>query len=58
MRPRHDDLAPAPRPKLSLTPTGKAGSFDFVGHVHTNLTRQQLSWRLSDHLRLWVEFAH
>jgi endonuclease/exonuclease/phosphatase family metal-dependent hydrolase len=45
-------------PKLSLTPTGAAGSFDFVGHVHRHLTRQQLSWRISDHLPLWVEFAH
>lgn len=45
-------------PQLSLTPTGAAGSFDFVGHVHSDLTRQQLSWRVSDHLPLWVEFAH
>ncbi len=45
-------------PNLSLIPTGAAGSFDFVGHVHPTLTRQQLSWRLSDHLPLWVEFAH
>jgi hypothetical protein len=45
-------------PKLSLTPTGAAGSFNFVGHVHRDLTRQQLSWRISDHLPLWVEFAH
>ena len=45
-------------PKLTLVPTGAAGSFDFVGYVHRELTRQQLSWRVSDHLPLWVEFAH
>lgn len=45
-------------PKLSLQPTGGAGSFDFTGLVHRQLTRQQLSWRISDHLPLWVEFAH
>lgn len=46
------------RPQLSLKPTGAAGSFDFTGLVHRHLTRQQLSWRVSDHLPLWVEFAH
>ncbi|MEX2621927.1 MAG: endonuclease/exonuclease/phosphatase family protein [Egibacteraceae bacterium] len=45
-------------PKLSLQPTGQAGSFDFTGLVHRDLTRQQMSWRISDHLPLWVEFAH
>jgi endonuclease/exonuclease/phosphatase family metal-dependent hydrolase len=44
--------------KLSLRPTGAAGSFDFTGLVHRHLTRQQMSWRVSDHLPLWVEFAH
>jgi hypothetical protein len=32
-------------PKLSLTPTGAAGSFDVGGYVHRDLTRQQVSWR-------------
>ena len=45
-------------PKLTLQPTGAAGSFDFTGLVHRALTRQQMSWRISDHLPLWVEFAH
>lgn len=45
-------------PQLSLRPTGAAGSFDFTGLVHRELTRQQMSWRISDHLPLWVEFAH
>lgn len=45
------------QPKLSLDFTGNAGSFDFVPHVFPTLTRQQLSWRMSDHLPLWCEFA-
>jgi endonuclease/exonuclease/phosphatase family metal-dependent hydrolase len=45
-------------PKLSLVPTGAAGSFDFSGHIHRRLTPQQMSWRVSDHLPLWVEFSH
>lgn len=45
-------------PKLALKTTGNAGSFNIVGHVHRSLTKQQLSWRISDHLPLWVEFAH
>lgn len=45
-------------PRLSLRPTGAAGSFDFTDFVHRDLPRQQMSWRVSDHLPLWVEFAH
>ena len=45
------------RPKLSLDFTGRAGGFNFVPHLYPELTRQQLSWRLSDHLPLWCEFA-
>lgn len=45
------------QPKLSLEYTGKAGGFDFVPHVYPELDRQQLSWRLSDHMPLWCEFA-
>lgn len=45
------------RPKLSLDYTGRAGGFDFVPHVYPELDRQQLSWRLSDHMPLWCEFA-
>ena len=35
----------------------RAGSFDFVPHVfrEQGLTRQALSYRISDHLPLWVE---
>lgn len=41
----------------SLTHTGHAGSLDFIPHVFPNLTRAEISWRLSDHYPLWVEFA-
>lgn len=37
----------------------KGGIFDFVPHVlrTRGLTTSQLSWRMSDHLPLWAEFA-
>lgn len=37
----------------------KGDLFDFVPHVlnSRNLTASQLSWRISDHLPLWTEFA-
>ncbi len=40
----------------SLTYNHAAGSVDFVGHVMSRLTKESLSWRISDHLPLWVEF--
>ena len=45
-------------PKLSLDYV-KGGNFDFVPHVLTSrgLTKNQLSYRMSDHYPLWVEFA-
>ncbi|MDX1620356.1 MAG: endonuclease/exonuclease/phosphatase family protein [Nitriliruptorales bacterium] len=43
-------------PALSLVYTGRAGGFDFTPYVHHDLTRQQQSWRVSDHYPLWVEF--
>lgn len=44
-------------PELTLTFTGRAGGVDFVPHVGAGLTREALSWRLSDHYPLWAEFA-
>ena len=44
------------KPYLTL-PYRKGGRFDFRGHVMANLTIQQLSYRLSDHFPLWVEFG-
>lgn len=40
----------------SLTYTQRAGSFDFVPFVFPELSPNQLSWRISDHYPLWVEF--
>jgi len=44
-------------PELTLAYTGRAGGVDFVPHVLPDLTRQELSWRISDHYPLWAEFA-
>lgn len=35
----------------------RAGGVDFQGAVLTHLDRNQLSWRISDHYPLWVEFG-
>lgn len=40
----------------SLTFTHRAGSFDFVPHCYPNLTKNEMSWRISDHYPLWAEF--
>jgi hypothetical protein len=34
-----------------------AGSFDFVPLLQGGLTKTQLSWKISDHYPLWVEFS-
>ncbi|HLM93780.1 MAG TPA: hypothetical protein VK273_08225 [Gaiellaceae bacterium] len=34
-----------------------AGSFDFVPLLQGGLTKTQLSWKISDHHPLWVEFS-
>jgi hypothetical protein len=34
-----------------------AGSFDFVPILQGALTKTQLSWKISDHYPLWVEFS-
>lgn len=39
-----------------LSYTRRGGGFDFVPHVLGDLSRVELSWRLSDHYPLWVEF--
>lgn len=44
-------------PALSLDYTKQAGNFDFVPLLRQDLTRQEKSWRVSDHYPLWVEFA-
>jgi endonuclease/exonuclease/phosphatase family metal-dependent hydrolase len=34
-----------------------AGSFDFVPLLQAGLSKTQLSWKISDHYPLWVEFS-
>jgi endonuclease/exonuclease/phosphatase family metal-dependent hydrolase len=43
-------------PQLALRYTGRAGTFDFVPLLVSGGTRQDLSWQVSDHYPLWVEF--
>jgi endonuclease/exonuclease/phosphatase family metal-dependent hydrolase len=40
-----------------LTFTHHAGMFDFLSHVFPGLTKTEVSWRISDHYPLWVEFT-
>jgi exonuclease III len=40
----------------SMTYTQHAGSFDFIPHLYPAMTRTEVSWRISDHYPLWVEF--
>ncbi len=40
----------------SLTYTNRAGYFDFVPHCYPSLTKNEMSWRISDHYPLWAEF--
>ena len=40
----------------AMTYTNRGGGFDFIPHVLTHLTVSQVSWRISDHYPLWVEF--
>ena len=37
--------------------TGRGGGFDFIPYTLRDLTKSQVSWRISDHYPLWVEFA-
>lgn len=48
-----DDEEPLLR---GLHPSGRSGSFDFLPHAFTELDRRDVSWRISDHYPLWVEF--
>lgn len=36
---------------------GNAGSIDFMPHAFAGLSRSEVSWRISDHYPLWVEFV-
>lgn len=48
--------AQAPSMLTGLSFKGRAGSFNFVPHVFTGLSKTELSWRISDHYPLWIEF--
>ena len=54
----YDQIAwfPEGRAKLSM-PFVNAGTFDFTNDLVPADTEVQLSWRISDHLPLWCEFA-
>jgi endonuclease/exonuclease/phosphatase family metal-dependent hydrolase len=53
-----DTSQPGPPSLLEgLTYARHGGSFDFVPHVLRDLRPTQLSWRISDHYPLWVEFS-
>jgi endonuclease/exonuclease/phosphatase family metal-dependent hydrolase len=45
------------RDDLTLKPTGRAGLVDFAGAVFQELTPFQMTFRVSDHFPLWVEFS-
>ena len=44
-------------PIMSLRYGGRAGHFDFVGTVHAEATKVELSWRVSDHYPIWIELV-
>jgi endonuclease/exonuclease/phosphatase family metal-dependent hydrolase len=43
-------------PVLALE-SAAAGSFDFVPLLQAGMTKTELSWKVSDHYPLWVEFS-
>jgi hypothetical protein len=52
-----DTSVPSCPPLLDgLTYTNRCGNFDFIPHALTGLTKAQVSWRISDHYPLWLEF--
>jgi endonuclease/exonuclease/phosphatase family metal-dependent hydrolase len=44
------------RDDLDLVTEGRAGVVDFVGAVFKELTRRSMTFRVSDHFPLWIEF--
>jgi hypothetical protein len=45
------------RDDFQLMPTGRAGRVDFAGAVFKELSLLQMSYRVSDHFPLWIEFS-
>jgi endonuclease/exonuclease/phosphatase family metal-dependent hydrolase len=54
---KHYDQIAWFRDDFELKPTGRAGKVDFAGRVFQELTRSQMSFRVSDHFPLWIEFS-
>lgn len=55
-RAKHYDQIAWFRDDLDLPGGERAGTVDFTHAVYQNLTLQQMSYRISDHFPLWVEF--
>lgn len=53
---KHYDQIAWFREDLSMLPTGRAGKVDFAGAVFQQLSLMQMSYRVSDHFPLWIEF--
>jgi endonuclease/exonuclease/phosphatase family metal-dependent hydrolase len=53
---KHYDQIAWFRDDLTLMTEGRAGVIDFAGAVFPELTLSQMSYRVSDHFPLWVEF--
>ena len=52
-----NDEDSTPRSLLQSLKYGqRAGTFDFLPYTFAGLTRNEVSWRMSDHYPLWVEF--
>ncbi|HEU0131854.1 MAG TPA: endonuclease/exonuclease/phosphatase family protein [Mycobacteriales bacterium] len=43
--------------RLTLGYDHRAGNVDFIPYLLGDMTRTELSWRISDHYPLWVEFG-
>lgn len=53
---KHYDQIAWFRDDLTLMTDGRAGVIDFVGAVFQEMTNRSMTYRVSDHLPLWVEF--
>ena len=54
--PKHYDQIAWFRDDLTLLSEGRAGVIDFVGAVFKDMSTRSMTYRVSDHLPLWVEF--
>jgi exonuclease III len=54
---KHYDQIAWFRDDFELRPTGRAGKIDFAGRVFQELSPFQMTFRVSDHFPLWIEFS-